>query len=293
MLEKLEINKKIKERKDRKKLEGSRDKARQTYFCIGVSNFWRKKPIHKTLMELRNKHKLKWLRISMSYHRFSNLREIFQGDLTTKLTEDVASKDFMDEECNCHKSTKVGGLCIFGEKCRRKMLVYKCTCKDCGIFYIGQTQNGLKARITGHVSETTKTVKEGESRDTCTFAKHFAKHFEGKATAKEVKEKLKIEVLWQGNPISCMKTFRKLGCKLCMMERVALLKAMEEDPNNTINTRDEIFGACKHKTKFHQYTEKQFFKPKTSTDEARKAENSPLESYAITLDRPVCICKFF
>jgi hypothetical protein len=39
-------------------------------------------PVHAILKELRNKHELTWLHISMSYHKFSNLREIFQGDLS-------------------------------------------------------------------------------------------------------------------------------------------------------------------------------------------------------------------
>ena len=47
-----------------------------------------------TIKEAKEKFKLSWLRVGMSYHRFTNLREIFQGDLSKKLTEDVESKDF-------------------------------------------------------------------------------------------------------------------------------------------------------------------------------------------------------
>ena len=50
-----------------------KSKSRQTYFCIKVSDAW-EIPIHVALQELQNKYNLKWLRISMSYHRFSNLR---------------------------------------------------------------------------------------------------------------------------------------------------------------------------------------------------------------------------
>jgi hypothetical protein len=46
-------------------------------------------PIHAILKELRNKDGLTWLRISMSYHKFSNLREIFQGDLNRKLMDGI------------------------------------------------------------------------------------------------------------------------------------------------------------------------------------------------------------
>ena len=42
-------------KKEKKK---SQESDRQTYFCVGVSMFW-KVPIHKTLKKLRNKHGLK------------------------------------------------------------------------------------------------------------------------------------------------------------------------------------------------------------------------------------------
>ena len=94
-----------------------------TYFCIGVSKFWKakKQPIHTILKKLRNKYKLKWLRIAMSYHKFPNLREILQGDLVTKIMEGVGSKDFDNDDCNCNKATKRDGLCLYEGKCRRTM----------------------------------------------------------------------------------------------------------------------------------------------------------------------------
>ena len=36
---------------------------------------------------------------------------------------------------------------------------------------------------------------------------------------------MKYQILWQANPISCMKTFGKLNCALCMRERVEILRA--------------------------------------------------------------------
>ena len=72
------------------------------------------------------------------------------------------------------------------------------------------------------------------------------------ATAKEVKDKMKVELMWQGEAISCMKTFKKVCCKLCMMERVFILKAEKEDAANLINVNEELFGACKHNPHFHR-----------------------------------------
>ena len=65
-----------------------------------------------------------------------------------------------------------------------------------------------------------------------------------------------------------MKTFGKLNCNLCMMERMEILKAKKLDElngeNNLKNALKEIYGACRHKTKFHRY---RLFKKPISTDE--------------------------
>ena len=82
-LEKESKNTKLKER----------NRQRSPFFCIGYSKAWLI-PIHQTIKEVKKKFKLGWLRVSMSYHRYTNLREIFQGDLSRKLTLDVTSKDF-------------------------------------------------------------------------------------------------------------------------------------------------------------------------------------------------------
>ena len=74
-------------------------------FCLGMSKHW-SIPIHVRLKELRNKHGLMWLHISMLYHRFSNLRNIFQGDLNWKLMDGVISHYFMDLPCNCNSMRK-------------------------------------------------------------------------------------------------------------------------------------------------------------------------------------------
>jgi hypothetical protein len=48
---------------------------------------------------------LRWLRISMSYHRFHNLREMLQqGDLSKKVTEGMGPMDFkVTRACNSAK----------------------------------------------------------------------------------------------------------------------------------------------------------------------------------------------
>ena len=106
------------------------------WFCIGMSKHW-SNPIHARIKELHEKHGLKWLWVSIYYHRFANLRGIFQSDLNKKLIEGIISRDFCDLECNCNKLSKVEGRCIFGGDCRKSCVVYKVTCRECDEFYIG------------------------------------------------------------------------------------------------------------------------------------------------------------
>ena len=225
--------------------------------------------IHVILKKLRNKYNLKWLRISMSYHKFSNLGEIFQGDLNKKLMNNITSKDFMDLDCNCRRCSTVNGRCIYGGKCRKSIVIYKATCKDCGCYYIGNTQQKLKLRMNTHFSETRDLINNGNSSDS--FAKHFASHFKDKnsITRNEIRNITNIEIIWQGNPISCIKSFKKPNCSLCNRERLEIYKAMKNDKeNNTnflINSSNELYGACRHNPRFHRYCS---IVPQ-STDEAK------------------------
>ena len=86
---------------DEEREEGMKTRSRQTFFCIGVSNVWTT-PISQSLKKLRNEHGLKWLRPSMSYHKFSNLREKFSSDVTTKLMR--GTKDLEETERPCPKA---------------------------------------------------------------------------------------------------------------------------------------------------------------------------------------------
>ena len=86
-------------------------------------------PFHETITKLRNKFNLKWLRISMSYHKFPNLGQIFQSDLTTKLMKYMESMDFVDLPCNCNARSKMNGKIWFNGECRKSIVVYNVKCK--------------------------------------------------------------------------------------------------------------------------------------------------------------------
>ena len=149
----------------------------------------------------------------------------------------VKSLDFTDRPCNCNEACKVDGECIFNSMCRKSMVVYKCKCLICGKFYIGNTQNHVKRRMSGHYMETRNLVNNSTISDS--FARHFASHFKCAKGSKndqirsnDVRKITKVSILWQGNPISCMKNFGKVNCKLCMMERLEILRAVRNDKLN-------------------------------------------------------------
>jgi len=115
-------------------------------------------------------------------------------------------------------------------------------------------------------------IERGKKSDS--FASHYASHFpQGKTvTPGEIREIMNFKVLWQGNPISCTKTFGKLNCSLCMRERIEILRAQQQDEFKIINHNNEIFGTCRHNPKFHSFLKDDLNVRSTSTDEGDKPE---------------------
>ena len=100
---KIKLKNALMKKKESEAKNARRRNSRQVYFCVGVNQVFRgKKSIHLTLKRLRNKYNFKWLRCSMSYHKFPNLGELFGGDLSGNIMKDVMSDDFMHRPCNCN-----------------------------------------------------------------------------------------------------------------------------------------------------------------------------------------------
>jgi len=255
------------EKKEAKKLK-AKERKRAIYFCVGYSKTWLI-PIHTIIKKLKDRYELKWLRFSMSYHRFTNLRETLQGDLSGKITYGVESKDFMNEKCNCTGPGRNKEGCNYDGICRDKLVVYEITCKDTGKIYIGQTQQNFKNRMEGHHGDV--NILHDPTRDskrTDSYAKHFAHQLQNWKTVppKVQREHYSSKILWQGNPISAVKTFGTQHCILCNRERLEIFKRFKKNPQSLINSCGEIFGGCLHKPKFHRYSKQ------TSTDESKKDE---------------------
>ena len=282
---------------NRTKKRREKDRKRVIYFKIGFNNYWRR-PVHKTIKEIKGKFEsLNWLRVSMSYHRFPNLRELFQGDLNKKINRGLVSTDFKNLPCNCRNEA----ACPYKGKCRHPIVVYKDTCLTTGKIYIGNTQQHVKKRTQQHVQDVKKLVTDGTSSDS--FAAHFATLVPKGTQKKEVKNfvKIKVDIIWQGDPISCVKTFGSRGCKLCSKERYEILKLTRNTPKMAINKCNEVHGACRHKPRFHRFDQSQI--ANTSTDESMKDErvfrpssttsvesSSSLNSVGSFSDRRVAAC---
>ena len=188
--------------------EKQKQRDRKTYFCVGFSTAWTT-PIHAIIKDLKNKFGLPWIRTSMSYHRFPNLREIFQQDLTRKLNVDVISRDYMNLPCNCQGAQT--DRCPYNDVCRDVLVVYQAKCKMTGKVYVGSTHQHLKKRMQRHHSDTIKMHK-GQSTGSTAFARHFATQLQNfpVLTPTIIWNFIDYSVLWRGNPLSSVKTFATL-----------------------------------------------------------------------------------
>ena len=64
-----------------------------------------------------------------------------------------------------------------------------------------------------------------------------------------------------------------------MKERCCILDSHKKDSTKLINSRSEIFGACRHKTKFHRLARNKT----TSTDDGAKPEKVSASTTATTI----------
>ena len=128
------------------------------------------------------------------------------------------------------------------------------------MYYIGSTQNTVKERCAyQHAGNVQRLVNYDTPSDS--FANHFAKHFTDDQGVKccDIRRHMSVDILWQGNPITTMKKYGTNYCVLCMFERCAILDQWKTDKKQLINSRLELFGGCRHRTRFHmlQKTETQ------------------------------------
>ena len=90
--------------------------------------------------------------------------------------------------------------------------------------------NVKKRRIQQHNNETRKLLNNEEFFDS--HAHHFAKQFKNEPTLKQMQKITDHETVWQGNPVSVMKTFGTLQCTQCMKKCCQITKEKFEKTTN-------------------------------------------------------------
>ena len=174
----------------------------------------------------------------------------------------MASYSERNFPCNCNRANLTtdeegNSVCLYKGKCRNKWAVYCARCKQTNKFYIGNTQRPVKERMSGHFNNTVKYVKEGKLTDT--FGAHFGDLLlangrpPGDATGKteHVQNLVETRVIWQGNPLKLMRGVGTEDCHLCMAEHIQILKFFKAKDPRIINSINEIYSACQHKSCFH------------------------------------------
>ena len=116
-------------------------------------------------------------------------------------------------------------------------------------------------------------VNYGKHSDS--FADHFSTHLRKKHTtisAADVKPLLDIDIIKQLDPITASKRFGFDDCSLCMNERVEIIERMFKlGVRRLVNKNMEIYGACRHKAKFHTLEQ---VKPLHGTDEGKSQKKN-------------------
>ena len=140
--------------------------------------------------------------------------------------------------------------------CKCKNVVYKATYNRCQKFYIGNTQCDLKTRFNQHYCDVKKRLEKGKNKTR--FSKHFASCYQEEYgtkvyNVKKMKKLVRHEVLWEGNPLSCVKTYGTKQCTLCAEEKYAIWSETGRNFKYCLNKRKEIFSKCAHNVYFHHF----------------------------------------
>ena len=178
---------------------------------------------------------------------------LLNGVISKKINAGWKCRKTGSEECGC-KNEKT---CVWRGGCKVKNIVYKATCKQCGKFYIGNTQNKAKLRFTQHYASVGKKLKKGISDSR--YAKHWASCYVKRYGTKvydvcKVRDMTHHEIIYEANPLTAVKTYGRNGCRLCMEERLEIYKESCRNQVKMINKRKEIYNTCNHNVKFHHYS---------------------------------------
>lgn len=187
-----------------------------------------------------------------------------RSDQNLKLNSDLHDQNCRSDNCNCSGTTCV----LKDQNCRQTNSIYEIRCLVCPATtsktrYLGNTGRTPKTRIREHLSMVKSKFNTGTAKNSDSFLRHFESHF-GEITQKfgskislgTLRSMTESKVVKQ-----CKGTIDGSYCCLCAWERYLIYV----DQESVINTRTELFGACRHTGKLKFFT----------TEEAwRRAEKS-------------------
>jgi hypothetical protein len=155
------------------------------------------------------------------------MRELFQGISTPSLTATSSHWTSRTSLAAAGTNKRVSTPAIVAI---RLWYIKQPACLKTNKRYIGNTQQHVKTRMQGHIQDVKNLFINDKSSDL--FASHFAALVPAGTAKKNVKDfvKIKVDILWQGDPLSCLQTFGTRACKLCLKEQYAIIKLMRETP---------------------------------------------------------------
>ena len=104
--------------------------------------------------------------------------------------------------------------------------------------YISKTQQTFKKIMGGHFYNLLCLIKNRKKPDS--FSAHFEQYFDATMTRTDIRNNTTFKVVEQINPIGATKRFTKPKCKLCMEERLTILKNICDKRVMVINNNQEI-----------------------------------------------------
>ena len=110
----------------------------------------------------------------------------------------------------------------------------------CDAIYIVNIQQTFKKIMDGHFSDIKRLLKDGQKSDL--FAAHFSQHFNNTTSRTDICRCMTFKAIKQLNRIDAMKAFTKPNCKLCMQERLTILKKLRDKRVTFMNKNLEIYG---------------------------------------------------
>ena len=102
-----------------------------------------------------------------------------------------------------------------------------------------------------HFSDLLRLLKNGQKSDS--FSTHFEQHFKSTTSRIDLRKFTALQVVKQLNLIGVMKIFTKPNCKLCMEERLTIIKKLRDKLIMVMNKNLDIYRACQHRITSHQY----------------------------------------